>query len=204
VLAAWQGLGYNRRALALHRAANIIVERHGGRVPTSIEELRRLPGVGPATAAAVTAFAFGRAEPFIETNIRAAFIHFFFHDAEAVADADILPLVRVTLDANDPREWFYALMDYGVSVKKAHGNPSRRSKHHTPQSPFTGSRRELRAHVLRLLLAAGPAGADRGAIRAKLPAARREDEALASVLDDLAREGFLTREDGTYRIAGQV
>ena len=82
VLAAWSGLGYNRRALSLHRTAKIVLELHEGRIPTSPEELRLLPGIGPATAAAVCVFAFGRPHAFIETNIRSAFIHFFFQGSD--------------------------------------------------------------------------------------------------------------------------
>jgi A/G-specific adenine glycosylase len=160
VLAAWSGLGYNRRALSLHRAAKLIADQYQGRVPESMSELRRLPGVGAATAAAVSAFAFGHPEPFIETNIRSAFIHFFFQDLDGVSDADILPLVDKTLDRNDPREWFYALMDYGVWVKKTFKNPSRRGKHHALQSPFAGSRRQMRARVLQALLSIAPSAGD--------------------------------------------
>jgi A/G-specific adenine glycosylase len=201
VLTAWSGLGYNRRALSLHRAAGIIAHEHNGCVPETVAELRRLPGVGAATAAAVSAFAFGRAEPFIETNIRAAFIHFFFQDLDGVPDADILPLVEKTMDRDDPREWFYALMDYGVWVKKTYANPSRRSKHHTVQSPFTGSRRELRAQVLQAVLALAPAGAGVATIADRLPGRPRETAEVLSVLEDLAREGFLDKEGDTYRIA---
>jgi A/G-specific adenine glycosylase len=202
VLSAWSGLGYNRRALALHRAAQAMVAGHGGRVPSGLAELLRLPGVGAATAAAVSAFAFGRAEPFIETNIRAAYIHFFFSGVDGVADADILPLVTATMDHRDPREWFYALMDYGVWVKKTHKNPSRRSKHHAVQSPFAGSRRETRAQVLQVLLAASPSPKRVETVTAALPGEPREAALVRSVLDDLVREGFLAREGDGYRIAG--
>lgn len=201
VLSAWSGLGYNRRALALHRAAKVIVAENGGCVPESATELRLLPGVGAATAAAISAFAFARPEPFIETNIRAAFIHFFFPGADSVADADILPLVEKTLDRDDPREWFYALMDYGVWVKKTFGNPGRRSKHHPVQSPFAGSRRELRAQALRALLALAPSGGDPAMVRDLLPAPRRDLAEVRSVLDDLVSEGFLEKEAGVYRTA---
>jgi A/G-specific adenine glycosylase len=201
VLAAWSGLGYNRRALALHRAAGIIADEHGGRVPESAAELRRLPGVGAATAAAVCAFAFGRAEPFIETNIRSGFIHFFFQDLDGVADSDILPLVEMTMDRDDPREWFYALMDYGVWVKRTYGNPSRRSKHHTVQSPFAGSRREMRAQVLQALLSIAPGAGDPAAVRALLPGPPRDPADVRSVLEDLAREGFLQKDGDSYRVA---
>jgi A/G-specific adenine glycosylase len=201
VLAAWSGLGYNRRALALHRAAKIISDEHGGRVPDSAAELRGLPGVGAATAAAVSAFAFGRAEPFIETNIRSAFIHFFFQDLDGVADADILPLVEKTMDRDDPREWFYALMDYGVWVKRTYGNPSRRSRHHAVQSPFAGSRRELRAQALQALLSIAPSAVDPAAVRDLLPGPARDPAEVRSVLEDLTREGFLEKDGATYRIA---
>jgi A/G-specific adenine glycosylase len=204
VLAVWQGLGYNRRALALHRAAGMIVSEYGGRVPDRVDDLRRLPGVGPATAAALSAFAFGQAEAFIETNIRAAFIHFFFENEEDVPDAAILPLVEQTMDRDDPREWFYALMDYGVWVKRTFANPSRRSKHHAVQSPFAGSRREVRANVLQALLALAPAAADLPAIR-RMAAPDREPAEVESVLGDLVREGFLERdgdgEGGGYRVS---
>jgi A/G-specific adenine glycosylase len=202
VLAAWQGLGYNRRALALHRAAKTIIEEHGGEVPSSAAALRGLPGIGPATAAAVSAFAFGRAEPFIETNIRSAFIHFFFQDRDGVSDAELLPLVEATMDRDDPREWFYALMDYGVWVKKVHGNPSRQSKHHAVQSRFAGSRREARAQVLQALLAAAPSPVGGSGIAALLEDSGREPAEVLSIADDLVREGFLEKDGDAYRIAG--
>jgi A/G-specific adenine glycosylase len=201
VLAEWRGLGYNRRALSLHQTAKLIVTDYGGLVPACPEKLRRLPGIGRATAAAVSAFAFDLPHPFIETNIRAAFIHYFFHGCSAVSDADILPLVEATIDRLHPREWFYALMDYGAWVKKEYQNPSRRSRHHSVQSPLTGSRRELRSQVLQQLLSVAPScvGADQ-LQRALEPYGRRPAEIL-SVLDDLTREGFLRRQGDAYRIA---
>ena len=201
VLATWSGLGYNRRALSLHQAAKMVVDRLEGHIPPSSEELRRLPGIGPATAAAVCVFAFGRPHAFIETNIRSAFIHFFFQESTSVADADILPLVDKTMDRNQPRDWFYALMDYGVWVKKAYGNPSRKSKHHTIQSHFAGSRREVRALALQALLSVAPSAADVSTLRDMLPGPRRELDELVSVLNDLVGEGFLIEETEGYRLA---
>jgi A/G-specific adenine glycosylase len=201
VLVAWSGLGYNRRALSLHQTAKMVVDRQGGRIPSSPEELRRLPGIGPATAAAVCVFAFGRPHAFIETNIRAAFIHFFFRESLSVSDVDIFPLVEKTMDRDDPREWFYALMDYGVWVKKVYGNPNRRSKDHVVQSRFAGSRREVRARALEALLALAPATATAETVHAMLPDPSRDLDELVSVLDDLAGEGFLRKEEDGYRIA---
>jgi len=214
VVRSWQGLGYNRRALALHRAADIIVSKHGGQVPSDPAELLRLPGVGVATVGSVCAFAYDRALPFIETNIRAAFIHFFFQGCGSVRDADILPLVEATLDHEHPRDWYYALMDYGVSVKKAHRNPCRRSRHHSVQSRFIGSRRQLRAKILRVLLEAGPSGMTPDDIAANTARTRSAHQGAASpaevmfsppdvaaALDALTDEGFLVVNEGRYRFA---
>ncbi len=153
LLAAWQGLGYNRRAVALKKCAEAVAAQYGGVLPESVEALQALPGIGPYTARAIAAFAFDLPTVFIETNIRAALIHHFLGDREGVRDAEILPLVAATLDRFHPRAWYNALMDYGAMLKKAHGNPARRSAHHARQTPFKGSNRELRGRILKALLA---------------------------------------------------
>jgi A/G-specific adenine glycosylase len=193
VLQVWQGLGYNRRAIALKTTAQIIVDAFSGSLPTDTEALKRLPGIGPATAAAICAFAFNRPAPLIETNIRAIFIHFFFKDNDNVKDSELLPLVERTLDRTNPREWYYALMDYGVILKKIHKNPSRRSAHHKAQSPFKGSHRALRAAALRVVLARGSARLENAASELKIPADRAQ-----KVLDELEKEGFITRHGLLY------
>lgn len=152
VLGAWQGLGYNRRALNLKRCAEAVVAEHGGALPSSSLELEKLPGIGHYTARAVAAFAFSVPSVFIETNIRTVFIHHFFHGPGKVHDRELLPLIEWTLDRGNPREWYYALMDYGAHLKRLHGNPSRRSAHHATQSPFRGSNRELRSLILKAIL----------------------------------------------------
>lgn len=151
VLATWQGLGYNRRGKFLQEAAQKIVAEHGGVLPDNTALLEQLPGIGPATACSLAAFAYNRPTVFIETNIRAVFIHFFFSDRTDVHDKEIFPLIEATLDRENPRQWYYALMDYGVMLKKKMGNPSRRSKHHTQQSKFEGSDRQIRGAIVRLL-----------------------------------------------------
>ncbi|MBI2625725.1 A/G-specific adenine glycosylase, partial [Candidatus Parcubacteria bacterium] len=78
VLRVWQGLGYNRRALHLKRLAETVIREHGGRLPADPSLLRKLPGVGPATAGAVAVFAFNARAAFLETNIRRVYLHFFF------------------------------------------------------------------------------------------------------------------------------
>lgn len=212
VLRMWQGLGYNRRALALHRTAQIVTTEHQGIVPRSVSELRSLPGIGPATAAAIAAFAYDLPLPFIETNIRSAFIHFFFQECVFVSDADILPLVQLSLDHENPRDWYYALMDYGVWVKKTYPNPNRRSTHHTRQTTFAGSRRQLRAQILRAFLGTAAADPSEGtatsAVVTVMDTAHIEAQfrswdprEVQGVLSELAEEGFLLCTGGSYGIA---
>lgn len=196
LLLAWQGMGYNRRALNLQRAATHIVEVWNGEIPEDPEQLRELPGIGPNTAAAICVYAFNRPEVYIETNIRRIFIHHFFGDTEGVSDIELLPLVEEHLWRENPRIWYSALMDYGTMLKRSTPNPNRRSKHYSRQSKFSGSRREVRGKILKHLLAVGTATMEE--ITASIIPHEHD---LASILEDLCREGFLVREGAkTYRI----
>ena len=197
VLELWQGLGYNRRAVALQKAARMIVEEYGGLIPQGLAELRRLPGVGAATAGAISVFAFNVPVAFVETNIRTVFLHHYFPDRSAVPDREILPLIEATLDRTDPRRWFYALMDYGVALKAGMSNPSRRSSHYARQSPFPGSRRELRAQVLRVVIARDRLTVED--ITAEISGG--DAPRVAEALEGLANEGFLVCAAGRYSVA---
>jgi A/G-specific adenine glycosylase len=194
VLALWQGLGYNRRALSLQRAAKELVERFGGEVPRTLEELDSLPGVGAATAAAVYTYAFNLPAPFIETNIRTVYIHEFFPRSPKVSDQRIAELVATTLDARNPREWFYALMDYGAHVKAEVGNLSRKSSVYAKQSAFAGSLRQLRGAILRKLVQEGEVA------EAALALYFKDDDRFADALAALVSEGFLRQENGRILI----
>lgn len=152
VLIEWQGLGYNRRAIHLKNTMEIIAHHYKGILPDEEDELIRLPGIGPYTARALQTFVFNKPTVFIETNIRTVFIHSFFKDKENIRDKDIMPLIDKTLDKDNPRHWYYALMDYGVMLKKKYGNANRKSKHYTKQSRFKGSNRELRSMILKKIL----------------------------------------------------
>lgn len=152
ILRIWQGLGYNRRALQLKQIAEIVISTYQGNLPRSLEALVRLPGIGRASASAILTFAFNEPTVFIETNIRAAFIHCFFQDRTDIKDKEIYPLVATTLDRSNPRTWYYALMDYGAMVKRWYRNPGRKSAHYQRESPFQGSNRQIRGMILRVLL----------------------------------------------------
>ena len=200
VLAQWQGLGYNRRALALKRACETCSARFGGRLPDTHEGLQALPGIGPATAAGVMAFARNRPGVYLETNVRTVFLHELFPDRDKVADRELAPLVAATCPEDDARAWYYALLDYGAHLKSVVANPSRRSAHHTRQSAFEGSRRQKRAEIVRVVLAEPGIGRDELARRldAFERAAGRDGvdgAAFDSIVDDLIAEGFF-REEG--------
>jgi len=155
ILGAWKGLGYNRRARYLQESAHILTDRFGGHVPDNPDVLKTLPGIGPATAASICTFAFNQPLGFIETNIRTVYIHFFFQNTDTVHDRQIMDIVEKTVDQERPREWYYALMDYGVMLKKVVGNLNKRSRHYSKQSAFEGSNRQVRGKILQLLLDRG-------------------------------------------------
>ena len=196
VLETWQGLGYNRRALALKRACEQCSAEFGGRLPQEAEELVRLPGIGPATAAGVIAFAYNRPSVYIETNVRSVFLHELFPDAQDVSDKQLAPYVANTCPDEGARSWYYALLDYGAHLKTQVGNPSRRSSHYARQSAFEGSRREKRSFILKCVLAA-PDGISCAEVRRLLDAHEREaardavaPELFDSIVADLQAEGF--------------
>jgi A/G-specific adenine glycosylase len=196
VLELWRGLGHNRRAVALHAAAAQIEDGHDGRIPDDVDVLQQLPGVGPATAAGVAAFAYGRPSVYVETNVRAVMLHCLMPDATDVPEARVRELVALTLDERDPRTWYYALMDLGAELKLRHPNPSRRSRVHRPQGPFEGSNRQLRGRTLRAVLDGGMLTSDELASRLSITGLE-----AVQVLSELAGEGFLVEEKGSYRVA---
>lgn len=203
VLAQWQGLGYNRRALALKRAAEVCAAERGGKLPDTAEELEALPGIGPATAAGVMAFAYNRPSVYIETNVRTVFLHELFPACDKVSDRQLAPLVAATCPEDDARAWYYALLDYGAHLKTLVANPSRRSAHYTRQSAFEGSRRQKRAELVRVVLAEPGIGADELAERLDVfeRAAGRDGVDAAtfdSIVGDLVTEGFFRNEEGTF------
>lgn len=221
VLDEWQGLGYNRRALALRSAAEVVAREYAGTMPTDEAELRALPGIGPATAAGIRAFAYDLPGVYLETNVRAVFLHELFPDAEDVPDSalrrfvtEACPETAVDVAGTDvpctPRSWYYALLDYGYHLKQTVPNPSRRSRSNVRQSRFEGSHRQKRAAAVRLMLdahAAGEAGVTPQALAAALSESETKagrgpvDEVYASkILAELASEGFCHETDGLWHV----
>ena len=195
VLEQWVGLGYNRRARFLHQCAQTIMQEHNGCVPEDTEVLQNLPGLGPYTAAAVSTFAYNKPNAFIETNIRAVYIFFFFKDHNSVSDKDLFPHIKASVYTENPRLWYYALMDYGAALKKVIVNPNRKSKHYTKQSQFEGSVRQARGAVIRSLT-----GQNGQAYTELYANTRTERPLFDKALEGLIYEGFVAESGGIYSI----
>lgn len=196
ILTVWQGLGYNRRAISLKNLAETIVTNYGSKLPSSQEALMKLPGIGRYTAAAIETFAFNKPSAIIETNIRSVYIYFFFQAKNQVKDSEIISLIEKTLDKGNPREWYYALMDYGVILKKTHANLNRKSAHYHRQSPFRGSNRQIRGMILKALVE--KPGLSDTEILLKIGS---DPEKISDNLKRLEDEGFLRKKRKRYIIA---
>ena len=194
-LQRWTGLGYNRRCYNLKNSAAAIVAEYNGKVPEDPQTLRLLPGIGPYIAGAVACFAYNSPTVFIETNIRSTIIHCFFPGRDNVRDTEIFPILESALYKKDPRTWYYALMDYGASLKKLTENPGRRSAHYARQSPFIGSFRQARGKVIRALALMGSSNAEEIGVICGLG-----EDKLYRVLDRLEKESLVAEERGIYRI----
>ncbi|MGI6220726.1 MAG: adenine glycosylase [Coriobacteriales bacterium] len=203
VLELWQGMGYNRRAVNLKRCAEEVVSNHGGAIPHELDELVALPGIGPATAAGVRAFAFRLPGVYLETNVRTVFIHELFPGEGKVSDKDLIPLVEASCPeacapvGRDVRAWYYALLDYGAHLKKTVSNPSRRSKEYSRQSAFEGSHRQKRALALRRILddpcTVEELAEDLNAAEKKAGRPRLDLGEVEAILAELAKEGFIEK-----------
>jgi A/G-specific adenine glycosylase len=195
LLAVWSGLGYNRRALALRALAQKVVHEHRGILPRDHEKLLALPGIGKYSAGAVMAFAFNKPVVFIDTNIRRVFIHEFFQDRGSIHDEELIPLVELTLDAENPRKWYNALMDYGTMLKQKHANPNRRSAHYTRQSPFEDSNRQVRGKILKVLVSEAPLGTSQIVAKTGM-----DPERVKKNLVQLTDEGFVIKRGRLFSI----
>ena len=214
----WQRLGYPRRALRLHASAGIISAGHGGQVPDTIEQLRRLPGVGPYTAAAIASFAFGQRHAVLDTNVRRVLTR-LRAGADRPALAPTAAEVRLAEsllppDGRQAARWSVGVMELGALVCTATrpqcpscplagqcawlalgrpAGPPRRT-----QARYDGSDRQCRGRLLAVLRAADgqiPASA--------LEAAWADVPQRARSLAGLITDGLVTASaDGTFALAG--
>ena len=190
VLRVWTGLGYNRRAKFLWQAAQqVVVDGQ----PKTVKDLERLSGVGKNTAGAIMNYVYQVATPFIETNIRTVYIHHFFADSFDISDKELIALVESTMDSEQPRQWFWALMDYGSYLKSTQGGRLNQSKHYKKQSPLKGSVREVRGQIIRVLASHSMS---EGTLRDAVSA----DERFESALSGLMKDGLVQIIDSSYRL----
>jgi A/G-specific adenine glycosylase len=188
VLTLWNGLGYNRRAKFLHESAKKITTEFRGVFPSEYAEILSLPGVGPGTAGAILTYAFNQPVPFIETNVRTVYFHHFFIDGEKVSDEQLRPLLEQTIDHEHPREFYWALMDYGTWLKKNGVGRISQSKHYKKQAPLKGSLRELRGMIITRL-------AQGDVLFQELEQRYVGDERFEPALSGLIADGLVTQTD---------
>ncbi len=192
VLALWSGLGYNRRAKFLHQAAQKTMADFDGALPKTISELVTLPGIGKNTAGAIMAYAYNQPVVFIETNIRTVLLHHYFADKHNVSDKQLEEtLTTIMKSVDNPREFYWAMMDYGTHLKTIEKN-IHRSKHYTKQSKFAGSKRQIRGQIIKLLVAGSQT---RESLQSHI-----DDERCAAVLEDLLSEQLIVRKNSRYSL----
>ncbi|HEU4830803.1 MAG TPA: hypothetical protein VFS65_01365, partial [Candidatus Saccharimonadales bacterium] len=193
VLIVWSGLGYNRRAKFLHASAQMVISEFGGVIPDKYDDLIGLPGIGPNTAGAILAYAFNQPTTFIETNIRTVYFHHFFADKQEVADVELKKVIASTLDHEHPRQWYWALMDYGSYLKTAGSGRLDQSKHYKKQAPLKGSQREVRGQIIKAL-------AHSDMTEAALKKYIRSDERFVMALEGLMNDGLVQRTDSQLHL----
>jgi A/G-specific adenine glycosylase len=209
VLVLWSGLGYNRRAKYLWEAVRVIEDCR--EFPSEVEDLLHLPGVGPYTARAVAVFAFNKDEVLLETNTRRIYQLLFTGDDQR--EPELMALGHRLLPLGRSRDWHHALMDLGSAAARFRSAKAQQaylvetfpmlSDLELPkfqadqvvrprQSEFEGSKRQVRGAVLREL-SSGPVSEED--LRAAIL-----DDRLGGALEDLEREGFITRDGEQVRL----
>lgn len=196
VLTQWQGLGYNRRAKMLHEAAKVVTKDYAGSMPRTVEALEKLPGVGHYTARAVAAFAYNEDVVFIETNLRTAVTHHFFPSQEKVPDSELLIVLEKAFRKGTAREWYSALMDYGAFLKRSGVRINAKSKTYTKQSKFSGSNREARGAILKVL-----ANGRKNEVSLLSILGSDRSEQVREQLTKLLNEGFIEKKQTMYLLA---
>lgn len=190
ILQAWIGLGYNTRAVNLHRAARIIVEKFNGDVLEAMKHYKGIPGIGRYTSQAVQIFSTNADLVTVDTNIRRIFIQEFALPPDVV-EKDLWKLAEECLPRGKSRIWHNALMDYGalhLTARKTGIKPK------TRQSRFESSDRQIRARILRYIL------------KDKLPASELEtlleieQKRLISILEKMISEGIITKRNNRYQV----
>lgn len=216
---AWERLGYPRRALNLHAAAEAIVERHGGVVPEDVPSLLALPGIGDYTARAVAAFAYGHRHPVVDTNVRRVIARAIDGQAEAGPPSTRRDLAAMEAllpaDELDARLFNAATMELGAIVCtarapgceacpiadscrwRADGYPPYLGRKAPVQKRFEGSDRQVRGLIMALLR-----GSDIPATAAEIASVWPEEAQRDRALTGLLADGLVVAEGERYTLPG--
>ena len=203
VITLWSGLGYNRRAIYLHRAAQQIVTQKS--FPTSTIGLTELAGIGPYTASAILAFAYHQDVPVVDTNIRRIFSRYFFNGKGTLSGIE--QQVGSSVPRGKGTDWNNALMDFGSMICMAdqpacsvcvlrktctafqQGNTQHYLRIAPPQSKFEGSRRQIRGRVLKLLKDASNGGLSFTQFAHQL---EKPIPLISEIISEMKKEGLTT------------
>jgi A/G-specific adenine glycosylase len=209
VLRAWRGMGYNRRALNLWRAARVVVDEHGGCLPSDVALLERLPGIGPYTARAVAAIAFGSPVGAVDTNVRRVLGRAIGGAIDALPPSELQRVADAAVPVDRPADWTHALMDVGATfcrttqplcgecpalawcryaaASPAHVRVGRvpRASRRAPR--FTATSRWLRGRILDRLREVEGAGW----VVVEAPIGGHDRAAIVAALERLASEGLV-------------
>ncbi len=209
VLRAWAGLGYNRRAVNLHECARIVQRDYGGQLPRDPTRLRRLPGVGPYTAAALRSFVYGEDVAALDTNVRRVVGRLRF--GGVAQEAEVARAAAELVPAGQSATWNQAVMDFGslqcvvtspacvrcplADLCAAAPVPATRPARKVAErrEAFVGSRRYYRGRIVAYLrdLPAGALAPLATILDATKSAWRPEDQSwLESIVRELADEGL--------------
>ncbi|NBH01995.1 A/G-specific adenine glycosylase [Amycolatopsis sp. SID8362] len=220
VVRAWGKLGYPRRALRLHEAAGVIAREHGDVVPSDVDTLLALPGIGAYTARAVAAFAYGRRAPVVDTNVRrvvARAVH-GAGDAGPASNTRDMNDVEVLLPAEDApaAKFSAAIMELGALICTARAPKcadcpiydecawqlAGRPEYAGPAKPvqkFAGTDRQVRGRLLDVLR-----GSEGPVEKAKLDLVWHEAGQRDRCLDSLLVDGLLEQtRDGLFALPGE-
>jgi len=224
IIKAWKGLGYNSRALRLRECARAIVERFGGRVPGTAEELMTLPGIGPYTSHAVAVFAYHADVTVLDVNLRRVYSRYVTPQdtsADILSDKELLRIADALQPKGHASAWNQALMDIGSQFCKASTPrcascvladscasahrivPVRKPRRSEPSHRDT-PRRIWRGKVLDLLRECATGTTAHTMATTLIPAADADDTAwMERVAQDLVRDGFAQRDGGRYRLRSE-
>ena len=196
LLSHWKGLGYNRRALNLKKAARM-TECWNWTIPNDAKLIIQMPGVGESTTAALLSFCYNEKSIYLETNIRRVLLTCFYDHQSNIHDKELKALLhRLSLLTDDMKNWYYALMDYGVLLKNLFPNANVRSAHYTKQTKFENSNRQIRGQLIHLLTDTGAKDLD--TVYRLLP--HFEEERIYACLLQLSAEGFVQECESVYKI----